>query len=272
MSLLEKAVLKSLKEKHKESENPDKNLFDLDNNTKLPKKETSEILSSRSEISKMSQIEKFSKLDLNKKRLIYSNMKDSVLLDRYRNLRTKLLSLSKKNNFITMVTSVVPDENSSLVSANLAATFSLDEAKTSMLIEADIHSPALNTLFELQEKPGLIDYLESEDWDGSEILYKTGISRLRYVPSGIPRENSAEYFTSDKMNSFIEEMVSRYPDRYPIIHAPSIINSADARILIDLCDKVILVVPYGKCLEEEVMHAAISIGEEKLAGIVLNEF
>jgi protein-tyrosine kinase len=273
MSILEKAYLKSLSQNSEDNEQKsEEELLAITNQSPLPKKDTSEIVSSRKGISRMSQKESFTRAQLMEKRLIFANMKDAMLLDRYRNLRTKLLSLSKKENFITLVTSVVNDPGSSLVAANLAATFALDEAKTSMLIEANILNPVLNSLFEINQQAGLIDYLEADNWGGSEILYKTGVPRLRFVPSGLPRENSAEYFTSDKMNAFIQQLLVRYPDRYPIIDAPSITHSADARILIDLCDKVILVVPYGKCTEEEIMHAALSIGEEKLAGIVLNQF
>jgi len=277
MSILEKAYLKSLSENENDKDKKiprksDEDLLGINNEVTVPKKNTQELVSSRKGISRMRQDGYFSTQELAEKRLIHANMKDTRLLDRYRNLRTKLLSLCKKENFITMITSVVPENDSSLVAANLAATFALDEAKTAMLIEANIHNPLLNNLFEYRHQAGLIDYLEAEKWQAGEVLCKTGVQRLRYVPSGLPRENSAEYFTSDRMRDFISELVSRYPDRYPIINAPSIMDSADARILIDLCDKVVLVVPYGKCTEEEIMHAAVSIGEEKLAGIVLNEF
>jgi len=179
---------------------------------------------------------------------------------------------SNKSNFTTLITSVVPESNSHLIAANLAATFALDIAKTAMLVESNIRDAQLNSLFDLAGSRGMIDYLESEQWNSKEILYKTGIPRLRFVPSGLTRENSAEYFTTGKMLAFVKELISRYPDRYPIINAPSIDESADTRILIELCDIVVLVVPYGKCSKEQVMQAAMAIGEEKLAGVVLDNF
>lgn len=274
MSTLEKAYLKAMKIADDVDENDKKELIQKAAN-RLPsvgKKDTKALVTSRTGIQQMAQAKLFTDKDLQNKNLIFSNMKDSVLLDRYRTLRTELLSLSKENNFTTLVTSVVPESNSHIIAANLAATFALDEAKTSMLIESNVRYPSLNSVFELSDVNGVIDYLESEDWDCEEVLYKTGIPRLRFVPSGLPRENSAEYFTSDKMSHFVQELLGRYPDRYPVINAPSIDESADTRILIDLCDKVILVVPYGKCTEEQIMQASLAIGEDKLAGVVLDEF
>ncbi len=286
MSTLEKAFLKAMsleaeEENSKSNSEPlseDKkqeqvNLNRLELGHKKPQaKETHEIVISREGISQMGEAKRFTKEQLVEKRLIHARMSDNRLLDHYRNIRTKLLSDTKNENFVTLVTSVVPFERSGLIAGNLAATFSLDEAKTSMLIEADIANPKLNKLFDFVDKQGLIDYLESDNWDSCIVLKKTGVPRLRFVPSGLKRENSSEYFTSTKMTEFVKELVNRYPDRYPIINAPCVINSADTRILIELCEKVVLIVPYGKCSDEEVMQAALAIGEKKLAGVVLDGF
>ncbi len=274
MSTLERAYLKAMKVAEDTGEDEKQSIIEqaTQNLPKVNKKKVEEITSSRAGISQMAQVEVYTPEVLKNKRLIYTGMPDTVLLERYRTLRTKLLSRSKKSNFTTLVTSVVSESNSHLIAANVAATFALDEAKTAMLVESNIREALLNRLFDLADSKGMIDYLESEQWNSQEILYKTGIPRLRFVPSGLKRENSAEYFTTDKMDSFVKELISRYPDRYPIINAPSIDESADTRILIELCDVVVLVVPYGKCSEEQVMQAAMAIGEDKLAGVVLDDF
>lgn len=274
MSTLEKAYLKAMKISDDVDEDVKRGLIEQASNI-LPtvsKRNVQEIVTSRTGISQMSQVDLYSKEELKQKRLIHTDMDDSALLERYRTLRTKLLSESNKSNFITLVTSVVPQSNSYIIAANIAATFALDEAKTSMLVESDIRGANLNGVFGLTDSKGMIDYLESTHGNSEEVLYKTGIPRLRFVPSGLKRENSAEYFTTDKMAAFMDELHKRYPDRYPVINAPSIAESADTQILVELCDVVVLVIPYGKCSEEEIMHATLAIGEEKLAGVVLDEF
>ncbi len=275
MSSLEKAYLKAMKLKGNDIENVKEiALADSDFHKPLTNKivDPKELANSKAGISKMSQIIPYSEKIHQEKGIIYANMPDKKLLDIYRTLRTKLLSTSNKENFVTLVTSVVPCENSCMIAANLAVSFALDEAKTSTLVEADIRNPKLNAIFDMENEKGLIDFLESENWESNEILHKTGIPRVRFVSSGLVSENSGEYYTSNKMLHFIEELVSRYPDRYPIINTSSIMNSADTRILFELCDKIVLVVPYGKCSEEEIMQASIAIGEDKLAGVVLDGF
>lgn len=280
MSTLEKAFLKAtelegeqtsptpiVKSREERSEPSDKN-----SSGSVPRQHQVEQKTDGNSISLMDDATFYSTETLIEKQIIFSKMKDAQLLDRYRNIRTNLLSGAERNNFVTLVTSVVPDGGSSLVAANLAATFSLDTAKTTMLIEADISNSELSELFDMSDREGLIDYLSTAMGDCSQILNQTGVPRLRFVPSGLAKENSAEYFTSVKMSEFIKELVERYPDRYPIINAPCVVNSADTRILLELCEKVILVIPYGKCSDEQIMHAAFTIGEKKLAGVVLDGF
>lgn len=229
----------------------------------------------KNQIKKMSNRRLLTDDELMAKRLIYPRMWDVKLLNIYRNLRTKLISLNGgRGNFITLVTSVATDCHSSLISANLAAAFAFDEGKTSLLIEGNIYAQSLTRLFDLKEDTtkGLMDYLERDDLSIKDVLHETGINRLRIIPGGKIRENSAEYFSSDKMKSFVRELLAKYPERYPIINAPAIQDSADARILLDLCDQVILVVSYAKSSEEEIKRAVRTIGKEKLAGLVLNQF
>lgn len=231
------------------------------------------LTTSRKQIAKMMQGDMLSEEQLAKKRLIHPGMEDTKLLSTYRNIRTKLVALAGRENFTTLVTSVVSKGSSSLIAANIAAVFAFDDGKTALLIDANIHAPALDTLFDLGvEGEGLIDYLESESISLEQIIKVTGIPRLRVIPTGSVRENSTEYLGSEKMGEFLSEILRRYPDRYPIFDAPSVLDSADSRILIDMCDQVILVIPYGQCTEAEIRSALDVIGKNKLAGVILDQF
>lgn len=266
MSTVEKAFLKS------KEQGSDQGIdIDLPSESSM-KKDAKQLNSSQRSISNIEQLEKYSEKELKEKRLIYPNMGDKKTLSNYRNLRTKLLSLSQKDNFVTMISPVVSDPNACLVAANLAATFALDESKTSILIEANIDEPALNSTFDLEDKAGLSDYLSAENMAVENAMQKTRVPRLGLVPSGKLQENTAEYFSSNKMGEFVKELANRYPDRYPIINTSSLLDSAEARILLGHCDLVILVVPYAECSQEDILRASVLVGSDKLAGLVLSDF
>ncbi|KZZ53142.1 hypothetical protein A3761_18035 [Oleiphilus sp. HI0123] len=94
--------------------------------------------------------------------------------------------------------------------------------------------------------------------------------RLRVVPIGDNSEGAAEYFSSDKMQRFVDEIRSRYSDRYIFIDAPPVTESSEARILTEIADMVVLVVPHGRATAEQVEAAISVIGKDKLAGLVYN--
>jgi Mrp family chromosome partitioning ATPase len=106
--------------------------------------------------------------------------------------------------------------------------------------------------------------------DVDEIIHPVGIERLRIIPSGGRREIPSEYFTSLKMKQLIESIKQRYRERYIILDAPPMTESADTQILAELCDYIVLVVPYGRVTESQVDVCAKAIGEKKLVGIVFN--
>jgi len=139
-------------------------------------------------------------------------------------------------------------------------------------VNADVNTNQCDRLFDVEPEYGLVDFIESDDLLIDKIIYETPINRLRYIPIGNRLESSAEYFSDTRMKKTMANIVSRYPERYIFVNAPSIASSADTRILLDICHKVILVVPYGVATEDNIRQAVLSIGSEKLSGILLEEF
>jgi len=170
------------------------------------------------------------------------------------------------------VTSVCSGGGSTHVASNLAASFSLDKSKTSLLIDANLYNPCLDSLVIGDSEVGLTDYLSDQSTriDIKDIVYATGIPRMRVIPIGGYSEAAAEYFSSRTMELFSEEVSRRYSDRYILLDAPPILEASETQILIDIADLVILVVPYGKVTNEQIAEAVEKIDQSKLVGIVYN--
>jgi len=66
------------------------------------------------------------------------------------------------------------------------------------------------------------------------------------------------------------DIKERYDNRYIVVDGPSIGTSADARILSEICDYTVLVVPYGGVTTGVLDSIIDEIDERKLAGIVIN--
>lgn len=208
--------------------------------------------------------------DLDERRIIYPESRNRALVNRFRSLRTKLLELSGGNNFTMVVSGACSGAGSSFVALNLAAAFAFDQAKTALIIDCNLREPTLHTTLDVMPETGLTDFLDDPDFDIARILYPTGIPRLRLIPAGSRRETPSEFFTSFRMKQFLQAVRRRYPDRFIVLDTAPISDSPDARILTELCDYAMLVVPHGKISASAAEHAATAFNPDKFVGAVIN--
>lgn len=247
------------------SERPGTNVLPL--NSKLPAEEEE----ARERIRRMAEVNRLSFPELEELKVIHSGMRSTRVLNAFRELRTSLYKLAEgRENFVLMVTSLAPGGGASFVSLNLAAAIALDESKTSIVVDCNIYEPSLHRILPLDPDFGLLDYLENVSLELKDVIYSTGVRRMRMIPVGGHRQPGGEYFTSSRMRRFVDELRTRYRDRYVVIDSPPITTSADARILFELCDFVLLVAPFGKVTPAQLQAAVDAVGQERLAGVVFN--
>ena len=222
------------------------------------------------EIANMVEPRRLTKDDLDERRIIYPESRDRNLVNRFRQLRTQLLEVSEGENFSLVVTGATQGAGSTFTAINLAAAFAFDQSKTALLIDCNLRYPNLHTLLDIMPDRGLTDFIEDPDCDLSRIIYPTGIPRLRLIPAGSRRESPSEFFTSWRMEEFIHLVRQRYPDRFIILDTASISESPDARILTDLCDFTMMVVPHGRVTNSQIENAVGGIDPNKFVGAILN--
>lgn len=222
------------------------------------------------QIVKMQEPRRLTADDLEERRIIYPDSRNRDLVNRFRDLRTKLLEISGGNNFTLVVSGMGEGAGSSFVALNLAAAFAFDQSKTALVIDCNLREPAMHSMLDIIPETGLTDFLEDPDFDIARILYPTGIPRLRLIPAGSRRESPAEFFTSFRMKQFLQAVRRRYPDRFIVLDTAPITDSPDARILSDLCDYSMLVVPHGRTTPSAVERATNAFNTEKFVGAVIN--
>ncbi|MBS3804744.1 MAG: polysaccharide biosynthesis protein [Oleiphilaceae bacterium] len=222
------------------------------------------------QIVQMEEPHRFTPDDLDRRRIIYPESPNRDLVNRFRNLRTKLLEKSEGNNFTLVVTGAGEGAGSSFVAMNLAAAFAFDHAKTALIIDCNLREPAMHSMLDVDPGNGLTDFVEDPECDIPQVLYPTGIPRVRLIPAGSRRESPGEFFTSYRMQQFLHAVRKRYPDRFIVLDTAPITESPDARILAELCDYAMLVVPHGRITPSVAEHAAASFDPRKFVGAVIN--
>lgn len=228
----------------------------------------------RLELTRMEEAKLFSDRQLEQLGIVHPRSKNRPMVDAIRQLRTKLYSLQPDSNFTVMVCSVVPEGGGSFVALNLASAIAFDQSKSSLLIDANLHEPVLHKILKLigrDNTPGLVDYLDAPEMGVEKIVNPSGIPRLRIIPIGDNSHGSAEHFSTQRYQQLMHDIKSRYSNRYVIVDGPSLSSSTDAKILSDICDYTVLVVPYGGVTPGTLDSLIDELDERKLAGIVIND-
>lgn len=192
-------------------------------------------------------------------------------VDAFRELRTQLLSVAR-GNFITLVAPVSAGSGGSFVARNLAAAFAFDAARSALLVDCDLRHPSQHRTLRIETvNGGLIDYLEDDSTDVSEVIYPTGVAGLSLLPTGDSRETGAEYFSSQRMRLLLDSLRSGHPSCHMVLDAPPVRGTPDARILANLADLVVLVAGYACDTPSAIAQAAAGFDPTKFAGVVFNE-
>lgn len=228
----------------------------------------------RADLANMQDSKLFSDRQLDLLGIVHPRSKNRRMIDAMRQLRTKLYSLNPDGNFSVLVSSVVPQGGGSFTALNLASTIAFDKSKTSLLVDANLHQPVIHKLLKLlgrENHIGLTEYLENPNIGIEQIVSQSGVPRMRLIPIGEHNEISAEHFTSARYKQLMQDIKGRYDNRYVVVDGPAMTTSADARILSDICDYTVLVVPYGGVTPGVLDSVVDEIDESKLAGVVIND-
>lgn len=226
---------------------------------------------SEQQIEKMSEIHNFSGPELDNLKILHQDTYNEKILNVFRELRTQVFERAQGRNFVCLVTSVIPGGGATYTASNLAAAIALDRAKTSVLVDTNVYAPATAPLLSADANLGLTEFLSEPEMGIEFVLYASGIKRMRIVPSGKNMGGATEKFSSNKMRAFFSELKARYSDRYILVDGPSVGEfPADVRILAELCDFVVLVVPYGKVNDAQIKASIETIGEQRVAGVIFN--
>jgi capsular exopolysaccharide synthesis family protein len=174
-------------------------------------------------------------------RIVARDMPHSPVGQAYQMLQANLKFLSSDKPLkAIVVTSSVPKEGKSEVSANLAAAMA-QVGRRVLLVDADMRHPSQHTLWELTNSVGLSNVLVGEaDFN---IAVQEVMPGLDVLPTGVIPPNPVALLDSKRMASLMETFSKNYD--FVIVDTPPLAGIADAPIIGKMVDGVLVVVRPG---------------------------
>jgi capsular exopolysaccharide synthesis family protein len=181
-------------------------------------------------------------------------------------LRLKNLRDTRKLKTV-LITSTMPEEGKSLISANLAVTLGRSQHLKTLLLECDLRRPTLSQVLTGRNLPGLSDCLLS-DRSANEYVYETHPSRFFFLPAGHPPPNPLELMQSARFQQTMQQLSATFD--WILIDSPPVLPLADTSLLMRFSDGVLMVAREGVTHKKPMQKAIEVIDPALLLGVVLN--
>ncbi len=200
------------------------------------------------------------------------------MVEEYRSIKRPLITNAfgqrsqgiERANLI-LVTSSVPGEGKTFSAINLALSIARERDNEVLLIDADVAKPSIASALGIDNKPGLIEYLESDHMDFSEVIRNTDLSGFRVVPAGTKHNFSTELLASNKMAELATELSQRYSDRIVIFDSPPLLAATQGEVLATLVGQVVVVIEAENTLQATVKEMVSKLDKCDVVLALLNK-
>jgi polysaccharide biosynthesis transport protein len=193
-----------------------------------------------------------------------------VFAESYRNIRSSIFFMPydgpRPKSFL--VTSAVPNEGKSTVSANLAITMALSGART-LLIDCDLRRGALRETFGITSRIGFSEVLKQEvNW--REVVVPTAYPTLFVIPRGKTLSQPSEHLLRESTDTLLREIYDHYD--YIIIDSSPVLAADDTTSLAPKIDATLFVVRLSYTSARLIKKAMESLYNRQVnvPGVILN--
>lgn len=197
---------------------------------------------------------------------------DPFEIESYKMLRTQIMQRTRPHGWNTiMITSALPGEGKTLTAVNLALTFAKEFNHTVLLVDCDLRQQSVHKVMGIESKLGLIDAL-MDNRPLQELIVWPGVEKLTLISGERTISDTSEVLSSMKMKALVNEIKSRYQDRYVFFDLPPVLSVTDAVAFAPLVDAALMVVRAEKTSLPDVKKAVALLPKEKFLGFVLNGY
>lgn len=207
-----------------------------------------------------------------KNEIIVDKNPKSSIAEAIRIIRTNIefSGIDKKVKTL-LVTSSVPSEGKSFISANLATAFAQNGSKV-LLMDCDLRKGRLHKIFDIDNEKGLSHLLlNNVEVEFKNYIQKTEIENLYLLPKGIVPPNPSELLNSPKIKALLKVLTDKF--EYIILDGTPVNGLTDSLILTKYVDKTLIVAAagYTKTNQFDITKKSLESVGADIAGVIVNK-
>jgi capsular exopolysaccharide synthesis family protein len=229
------------------------------------------IADERSIIERSTFLEKFPTLPISlaaQSRLVCLTDRENPTAEAIRLLGVRLRDLRQSRPLKkVLITSTIPQEGKSTISANLACALAQSSGEKVLLIEGDLRRPSALRMFGIDSVQGICEFAGEK---GSQFahIYRLKDAGFWILPAGRCSGNPIELLQSQKLKAFMEQITAYFD--WIIIDSPPVLPLADTSIWMRMADGVLLITRQGTTQKHQLQKGLEMLDQRKLLGALLN--
>ena len=208
-------------------------------------------------------------VNLDRRARVIPNAVDSVVVEHYRRLRTKLIQQHSIKPFRSlMITSPNPQEGKTVTTMNLALSFAMLPSFRVAVVDGDLRRGRLGKWLSVDDtQPGLSNLI-----DGSvgldDVVFRCEEIPIHFIVAGRSTVPPAELLNSQDFGKQLRRLTESFD--LVLIDSPPVNLITDAQLLAANCDAVLLVARAFSTTSKSLEKAAQDLAPFRVIGSVLN--
>ena len=199
--------------------------------------------------------------------LVFFTQPESLAAEKFRFLGVRLRQMRQNRPLKkVLVTSTIPEEGKSLVTANLAGALARRKERV-LLIEGDLRRPVLAQELGLGTLAGVAEWLQGRNQTLTNIYHLNGPG-FWIMPAGHPPANPLELMQSGRLSALMRQVADSFD--WVIVDSPPLLPLADTTVWSRFTDGTLLVAREGTTQKGPLQRGLEVIKKSNLLGVVLN--
>lgn len=201
-------------------------------------------------------------------RLVLFTNPQATGCEQYRTLRTQIFHAAERQpTQVIVLTSAIAGEGKTSTTLNLAWAIAQSKEKRVLVIDSDLRRPSVSSYLGLHGGLGLSEVINDER-DALASIVRIADQSLYILASSREELQPTELLSRERVGELLDEL--RHYFDYILIDAPPVVPFADARLLANHADAVVMVVRAGLAGHNTIERAIEALPANRILGVVLN--